>query len=68
MSKPPSQVLHSVPDVQTALEWCEKQATADVYTAGNRAFSRKAPRDSGLNYFAAGVAAGALLAVAITRR
>ena len=66
-SKPPATILHSVPDVDAALAWCETQASADVYTAGNRAFTR-APATPPGAVFAAGVACGAALALALGGR
>ena len=43
-AKPPPDILHAVADARAALDWCETQACADVYTAGHRAFKRKPPR------------------------
>jgi len=64
-SKAPEELLHAVPDAAAALDWCEKQATADAFTAGNRAFQRpKAAKRPAFDFsaFGAGAVAGAAVA------
>ena len=66
-AKPPRAILHAVPDAAAALDWCETQACADVYTAGNRAFKRAQPRPARWPLVAAFLA-GAAVAAALRRR
>ena len=66
-SKPPAAIVHSVGDVEAALDWCEKAVAAGGGVSGDRATARSRGIGAGAA-FLCGVAVGAIAVVACRRR